>query len=144
MKKNLNVNLVLGLIILFLCGFLYYATFSFAQPDEPWAAESFPRLIIFMMTFTGVIIFARGFFEPKGIQIEDKDGLFRTILLFVVAAVYLALLPVLGYIPATIGMLFIALFLYKNTKKTTVAAVAILAPIVIYLVFTRLLSVRLP
>ena len=143
-KIGLNADVVTGVAILLLAAFAYYATFDFAQPDTPWTAESFPRLICYGMAILGLVILIGGLFKGKGEKFGEGKDLLRVLGVIVAAVVYLFVLPHVGFIPATIGLLAVTLLCYTNKNYRMVVLVSALSPIVIYLVFRFLLNVRLP
>lgn len=146
MKKRfgLNRDIVTGIVILLFSAFAYYATIDFAQPEVPWTAESFPRLVIYIMAVLGLIILVTGLFGGKGEKPGEPKDLLRVAIVVVAAVAYLFALPYVGFIPATVVLLLISLVCYTNKKWKTVILVSAVSPIAIFLIFRYLLNVRLP
>lgn len=143
-KMGLNADVVTGIVILLLAAFAYYATFDFAQPQTPWTAESFPRLICYGMAIVGVVILVGGLFKGKGESKADPKDILRVIGVILAAVIYLFVLPHVGFIPSTIVLLAITLICYTNRNPWMVILVSAISPIIIYLIFRYLLNVRLP
>lgn len=143
-KPGLNADVVTGIIILLIAALAYYATFDFAQPKIPWTAESFPRLICWGMAIVGTIILITGLFKGKGEKFGDRKDVLRVLGVIAAAVLYLFVLPYVGFVPATIVLLAIALACYTNRNIRMIALVSLVSPIVIYLIFRYLLNVRLP
>lgn len=144
-KFGFNKDIVTGIVVLLFSAFAYYSTFEFAQPENPWTAESFPQLVIKCMAVLGLIILIGGVLAGKG---EKKAGnrmdLVRVGITALAAVIYLAIMPHVGFIIATILMLTVALICNLNKNKKTIILVSVLSPIAIYAVFYYLLNVRLP
>ena len=143
-KFGLNADIVTGIVILLIAAGAYYATFDFAQPDVPWTAESFPRLICWGMAIVGAVILISGLFQGKGEKFGEPRDVLRVLAIIAAAVAYLFVLPSVGFIPATIALLAIALLCYTNRNVRVIVLVSAISPVVIYLVFRYLLNVRLP
>ena len=99
---------------------------------------------------TGTIILAaslynlvRGWLRATGI-VATRDGLRRSAALFLPAAVYVALIPLLGMYVASAGYLFATLRFQSGLKSVRSVLIAVVAAVALYLVFERAFQVSLP
>lgn len=99
---------------------------------------------------TGTIIVAASFYNlvhgwlrGKGIS-ATRDDLRRSAALFLPAAVYVALIPLLGMYVASAGYLFATLRFQSGLKSVRSALIAVVASVALYLVFERAFQVSLP
>jgi Tripartite tricarboxylate transporter TctB family len=99
---------------------------------------------------TGTIIVAaslynlvRGWLRATGIVVT-RDGLRRSAALFLPAAVYVALIPLLGMYVASAGYLFATLRFQSGLKSVRSVLIAVVAAVALYLVFERAFQVSLP
>jgi putative tricarboxylic transport membrane protein len=144
MKTKLNVDVITGICILIISAIMFFLTVEFAE-GVSLGPEAFPRLITTIMAITGILILLQGIrnidvFKTKII----KEDLARIAVLVLAAVVYLCLLPNIGYIISTILMLFVALLCFLNKNKKRIILTSLLVPIMIYVIFTKMLNVRLP
>lgn len=145
MKK---LNLVFSALLIVFAGvFFFYAdTFRTLPGQTDIGPAAFPKFIAVMLAICAVIL---AITEIKKNSTE-KVALFN-IKFFIgvaTAVVYFIVLRPVGFIPSSIAAIFImeVLLLNEPFKKTLplTVSVAILAPIVIYLIFGAFLKVPLP
>jgi hypothetical protein len=99
---------------------------------------------------TGVIIvvgslgnLASGAMAGGGVAISRVD-LRRVAALFIPAAIFIALIPVLGMYLASAGYVFATLALPKRKPLLQALAIAVATPLALYVVFERVFHVTLP
>jgi hypothetical protein len=99
---------------------------------------------------TGTIVVAaslynlvRGWLGATGI-VATRDGLRRSAALFLPAAAYVALIPLLGMYVASAGYLFVTLRFQSGLKSVRSVLIAVVASVALYLVFERAFQVSLP
>ncbi|ANW01257.1 tripartite tricarboxylate transporter TctB family protein [Bradyrhizobium icense] len=144
-----------GLIFLAVSLALLVQSFGLPQlPLVPVGPGFYPRIVLIFMAVTSATLIVQDLLarraEPADVpapaQPQRAYGLVA--LAFVIVALYLVLLPLLGYRIATV--LFVAALQAILEKPTTwrqwavLAAIAIGTSAVTYLVFERYLSVLLP
>jgi hypothetical protein len=144
-----------GLIFLSVSLVLLVQSFGLPQlPLVPVGPGFYPRIVLIFMAVTSAALIVQDLFarraEPADVPASAPPrrvyGLVA--LSFIIVALYLVLLPLLGYRIATV--LFVAALQATLEKPTTwrqwavLAAIAIGTSAVTYLVFERYLSVLLP
>lgn len=111
----------------------------------------FPQVISSLLVVLGIALSAGGFVKKKKMTDEEQETYsFRfkevRLVLFtmLVLVVYVALLSVIPYLPATMIALAVLMVAYGQRNKWKIIAVAILLPIIIYIGLTYGLKLRLP
>lgn len=99
---------------------------------------------------TGTIVLAaslynlvRGVLRASGI-VATREGLRRTAALFLPAALYVALIPLLGMYVGSAGYLFGTLRWQSGLSVVRSLAIAVVSAVALYLVFERAFQVSLP
>lgn len=145
----------LAVILLVAIMFVESADIPPASRWQPYGSAFFPRLLLGVVGILSVLLLIRSFLPAAAAQrplLPDMYGFIRAnprvIALFGVFVLYVALMPVVGYLAATMGFLalsFVLLsgFASRGTAITSVALV-ILIPIAVFVVFENVLSIRLP
>lgn len=152
MTKDLHQDVIAGLILVLVSVLMYLQTFDdFAAGSALW-----PRIILGLLFFLSVLIVYKGIQKTKmtrkgetveGEQEEERLNLrllkspIGTILIVVV---YVALLAIIGFFPATI--LFLAGYLWYGGVRSwvTYALVIVGVNLLVYVLFVWQLNVRLP
>lgn len=152
MTKDLHQDVIAGSILVLVSVLMYLQTFDdFAAGSALW-----PRIILGLLFFLSVLIVYKGIQKTKmarkgetveGEQEEERLNLqllkspIGTILIVVV---YVALLAIIGFFPATI--LFLVGYLWYGGVRSwvTYALVIVGVNLLIYVLFVWQLNVRLP
>lgn len=111
---------------------------------SPWL---FPMLLAVFAAVLGAALLGGGCREAAASRSDDKpDGrrALRVLAVALMVAAYCALLPLMRFLPAT--ALFLAgMMLYLGERRWwSIAAVAVAAPLLLYVLFALGLGVRLP
>lgn len=129
-----------GAIILILFSALFFAIAGAYPPD----AALFPRALFLGIIIMSVALIVRSFqFESYKASLEmTRKG--QVIACALLAAIYVAGMPYIGYyLASALFIVLLAAFL-RFQSKTVPAAVAVLFPLTIYLVFEMLLNIPVP
>lgn len=139
MKKYIT-----GHRIFLLCIDLCLLGFVAQLPEIPQSGRSYPMFfIILSLILCNILLFRKKQVEPE--KISDKSVVFQIILFTIVSFVSILLMQKIGYILSTLFFLFCGeLALKVKVKSILFWALPIVLTLVIYLVFTRVLSVMLP
>ena len=110
--------------------------------------RSFPNLLAGILTVLGVVLFI------SGTRHKDDDGqktysitrteaklVLVTLLLMVLYVISLYFVP---YIPATVVVLALMIFIYGQRSPVKLAAASVAVPVIIYLAFTYILKFNMP
>jgi Tripartite tricarboxylate transporter TctB family len=106
-------------------------------------AGTFPFLIGLVISLGSVVNLVRGFLQSHEITVSWLA--FRRLTgLFVPAAVFIALIPLLGMYLASGGYMFASLVLKSRDALVRAVIISLATPLALYLVFERLFQVDLP
>ncbi len=154
---TLTKDRALALALLLIVAVMWVESGSIAPPTswQPYGSALFPRILLVVIGIFSLLILVRSLLvkvpERAGAKqlINEWFQSRRTILaLFLLFGLYAALLPVVGYIAATIGFLVasLALLLGINTRRKWMInlTLSFTLAIVIFVVFRYGLNVWLP
>ena len=154
---TLTKDRALALALLLIVAVMWMESGSIAPPTswQPYGSALFPRILLVVIGIFSLLILVRSLLvkvpERAGAKqlINEWFQSRRTILaLFLLFGLYAALLPVVGYIAATIGFLVasLALLLGINTRRKWMInlTLSFTLAIVIFVVFRYGLNVWLP
>jgi len=139
------MDLYIGLVAIILAIFLFYDTFSFPPPlqkDAPGPAL-FPRVcLIVILFFAAVLIFENLFLKQPG-ESGFKMHYTQFLIVTVSLALYLILLPYLGFLISTLLYLIPSLLVRMDNKiKAVWVSCVIIASL--YILFSIVLKIELP
>tara|TARA_R110002126_G_scaffold257599_1_gene400650 strand:+ start:126 stop:596 length:471 start_codon:yes stop_codon:yes gene_type:complete len=154
---TLTKDRALALALLLIVAVMWVESGSIAPPTswQPYGSALFPRILLVVIGVFSLLILVRSLLvkvpERAGAKqlINEWFQSRRTILaLFLLFGLYAALLPVVGYIAATIGFLVasLALLMGINTRRKWMInlTLSFTLAIVIFVVFRYGLNVWLP
>ena len=154
---TLTKDRALALALLLIVAVMWVESGSIAPPTswQPYGSALFPRILLVVIGIFSLLILVRSLLikvpERAGTKqlINEWFQSRRTILaLFLLFGLYAALLPVVGYIAATIGFLVasLALLMGINTRRKWMInlTLSFTLAIVIFVVFRYGLNVWLP
>ncbi|MGE4283154.1 MAG: tripartite tricarboxylate transporter TctB family protein [Clostridia bacterium] len=143
-KINKDVSIGIGLI-LFSIFFLYEST-----KIHKGAAE-FPKIILLTFLILSIILVVIGITKTLNPTLEkksDKKILFSEIksplIVFLISAVYIALINIIGFFIATTLFVPIIMWYYGIRRFRQILVTTICLDLFIYVLFVRLLNVFLP
>ena len=148
-KKNIIAGLfltALGLVY----GYLTTGLPERSLPNMP-GPSFFPWIIPFCLLALSVSLFIQGLrMAPEAPpKTEDPDkghdtGPWPAIYFLVIFAVYLGLLPYLGFLLASIPLFAILMALYGETRKLWIASFSLGIPVFLFLLFREVFTILLP
>ncbi len=161
--QRLNRDVIIAIILLALCGALYWASFDIRQPDYGVLMPStWPRVIIGVLAFLSTIYLFQSFNSgPDPISDDDADneeakapGLYgwlkywrNPLWCFFLFFFYLLFMPVLGMLISSITFVYILLGVlggWDGNKPIFHAVIAVIAMGAMWSIFTFALGVMLP
>jgi putative tricarboxylic transport membrane protein len=141
----LNADLIIGFSSIVLAGVVFVATRDLSRLGGLFV--NYTLVVIFILS---VLMLIKGFVKPQRLSFFDSSEERNNVIVgVVILAVYLILMPLVGFLPAS--YLFYAIFnLYlaqdgwswKNILRSVVISAVVVT--VFYLVFRFLLAVPLP
>ncbi|MDR9440248.1 MAG: tripartite tricarboxylate transporter TctB family protein [Halomonas sp.] len=158
---TLTKDRALALAMLAMTGILLAETRNIAPPTswQPYGSALFPQILLGIIAVLSLLLLLRTFFVPpadrKAEPVRPRRSLAAwtrhngTVLsLFGLFGLYALLLPLLGYLPATLAFLLtsLALLLGIDTRRKWIINLAVsctIAPLV-YVIFRFVLNVWLP
>lgn len=138
--------------ILLFCLALYAATFNFAEASGSRVGpQVYPRAILVVVASLAAISLVLTFVHKSSEKLRYR-GFFRNygkiVTLFIFFFFYALLLPILGFIPATLIFMFggqaVLMGLRKPKAIATNITVTVVATFAVYFIFTEALNILLP
>lgn len=139
--------------ILLFCLLMYVATYDFASGPTVGAVgpEVFPRAVIAVTALLAGISLLTSFINKseKRIDLRGVPHKYRAVgFLLLLFLLYAFALPVVGFVPATLGFMFIGQATLRGLSRRkdviTNVVVTVLSTLVVYFVFTEALNILLP
>ena len=145
-----NRDLRLGIILMVIFAILYGISFTFqssAAMTTHTTAAFFPQVVLILLMFLTLLLIITSI--VKGSATKNKKKMDRETLLRVLGTMGACILLALGasYLGTLVSIaLFIVMVMlvWGVRKKFVILANAIITPILIYLIFTKILYVQLP
>lgn len=153
MKKYLNLNIFvpLGLIIVGIAWLKLAFDMGGAGIGDAsvWGTGgTFPKFLLSIFVVLNVWILIVELLKASKAEAKEtgeKDkGALRVVLMMAIIFAYTLLLPIITYIPATILLLFAAMWLFQERRPLLLVCVPVGVSVVLYLVFTFALKISLP
>ena len=157
---HIYTDVILGVILLALAIYMFYFAGTIKIMKEPISvvdtARFFPRIVFGAMIPVSIVIAIRGLRKvkarresaPAGEALNDSVVAFeRGVLALICIAVFIALMPVLGFIPAAILYMIGSMFFMsvkEGWKPVAYIVTAILVAVLAYFLFRQFVYVRLP
>lgn len=147
--RNSSIKFTIILYIL-IAAFLFIATFwipTLSAGRSQLSPRFFPQVILLCIIFLNIIWLYQVIKDPeenvvfKKIPKEKKIRLTKTI---IISLIFGILFNWLGAIPATLLFVFAFLWAWNIRKPLTLIIFPVAVSLGIYLIFSKLLSVRLP
>ena len=148
--KHWNANRTLGLLVgvlslVYLVAAYRIATFPIPRPID---SDIIPKVLGFVMLGLSVWLFFERPHQDDEAVVRDRSEMLRRWMPVVVTAlaiaVYSALLEWLGFMLASFLLVAGLTRYYGYMRHAVNACVALLVPLILYLVMTRLMTVHLP
>ena len=142
-----KLDLSIGSILCVLGVFLFWNTYTFPPPLQPSApgAATFPRIIIVMMLFFGIIMTFQSLSSVIKSAPATQKSIFNKNFAMAVGLIilYLAFLQYLGFVLDS--FLYLCLTLHTRIKgRIKAVLVSAVGVACFYLIFAVLLNIRLP
>lgn len=141
---NFNIsNLVSGIIVTLLGSIFLFLSFGInTNPNDTFDAAFMPIVYTSLIILFGITIIVNSF-RDKVNQNSAKD--YRgPILTMFITILYIILIPIIGYYPSTIIMIFIFFLVVRFNNKLLFILTPFIASGFIYIVFEILLNVPVP
>lgn len=154
MKKNLNKDLIEGIILILISSFFISESLKLRGMEEVSLSPSLFPLIItgFLLIFSIILtiraIRVKDIYEDLNISTKKMDreaNNIRPVLLVIVASfIYLLILSRVHFIISSILYLLSLLLILGEKRWKVFLPIAIITPVLIFFIFTNLLDVLLP
>lgn len=146
MRKEVNTDLISGLIGLILTGVFYFFT-----EDISFLSIVFPSYLTYILGVISLSLLIKAWVKPARRPIFTDGNNVRVIVIGATLLVWWMAIRIIGFFTASVlVMMFIVCYLALVQRRLTVKAVFLWALIVVgevslfYLIFTRVLHVPLP
>lgn len=163
MKKTRTVafaNLIGALFFIILGIWAWVKTCSFEVVKNSYVQPSaFPRIMIVGMLIFAVILFIQSLLKLLSMKEGDTDylaadapslnffkdrSLQAALLVIVMCVLYVALFKTLGYVICSAILAFVIMLLIGKRNWLQMILVAVLVPLVMWLIFYKVLTVNIP
>ncbi len=144
-NKDLRMSIVMMIIFII----LFALSFTFKSSDvvkSHTTASFFPQVVLVVAMFLNAIMMYQSVKNgpDKAKEEGDRDAFWRVVLSMVAAIAFGLGVAYLGTL-ASISLFIIGIMLIWGVrKKSTIALNAVITPILIYLIFNKILLVQLP
>ena len=158
-KTKAFANLVISVLLLAFEIWAYFQAAGFRQVKGAYVqAATFPQIMdIGMMIFTVVLLVQSLIKVFGGMKPDDPDaepapsmnpiknkGIAAALFVILLCVLYTFLFDKLGYVLVSAIVSIIIMWLIGKRKPVTVVLVSVLVPLVMWIVFYKLLSVNIP
>lgn len=140
-----------ALVLLVACGFFLDDLLATEATGAFVKTTTLPTALVFVLGFLSLILLGGSLLRPVGPRLELESarddrlsGLGRVFAMVVWTAMFVAALPWLGYLLASIIFLVGANLLYGNRKPLPIIVIAIVVPVLLLLFFEKFMIVLLP
>lgn len=153
MKKYLNLNIFVPLGLIALGAAWLKMAFDMGGAGigdaSVWGTgATFPKFLLSIFIVLNVWILIVELLKASKAEAKEtgeKDkGALRVVLMMAIIFVYTLLLPIITYIPATILLLFAAMWLFQERRPLLLIGMPVGFTVALYLVFTFALKISLP
>lgn len=153
-RKKINFNTVSAIIFIAIGIFLYIVIPS--QIDKPLIQlaigqfnlppELFPKIMAVSMIILGVWFFYKSFsiVQVNELKNLDKEAITNVIVTLTMMAIYVPLMVGLGFVVGSAIMIFVMSTYFGNRNYIFGGLISIILPMLIFVVFRRVLLVELP
>ncbi|WP_020620440.1 tripartite tricarboxylate transporter TctB family protein [Paenibacillus daejeonensis] len=141
-------------VLLFAALFFYESrTFATKNATQTLSSAFYPRVIIAIMTIFAIVVLVRSFTRKVSSvpMAELRNKLkehWRIPVMFVLFFVYIAVLPVIGFIWSTVTYLLIGFLLlepaFRARRLMLYVPASVILTIIIFFIFERQLNIVLP
>ena len=141
-------NLIASLCLLFFCaGYAYLTAHLATRAIENTTQPSFfPWVITSCLTILSICLLVQSFIPKMSQSVPKGSGipLNRLILALLLAIIYLALLPTLGFVGANILLFSGLMYLYGERTLTKNLTASFMMSAIIFYIFREIFQIRLP
>lgn len=142
--KRINADTCIGIAFALFSLALLWVT-RLIPDDQPYGPTAFPSLVGKVMFALGVALAIQSIWRSGVPKFEfSREGLVRVAVIVALSVVYTILLPIIGFLAATLLLFAPILWMFGLRQKKLFITIALCAPILIYLVFQFVLKVPLP
>jgi putative tricarboxylic transport membrane protein len=146
---------IFSIFIIIFCFVMFLQTYNFDQKTlfQPVSSAFYPRIIIIVIFIFSLILLLLSFTKKQNnnkIKFNKQmiDFYKNPIIIFSSFAIYIYILPIIHFIPATLLFLFAGqLLLYENRRLRglfIISAVSVSSTFIIYFTFLDALNILLP
>lgn len=141
--RKVNIGAGLVITVLSIAGFIYAGKTS-TPSQAGLASNTFPQFLLVCLGICGVVLAATSYFKKSDAEAELHVEWKTFLPVLVVLGVYVFLFKKVHFIISSVIFLAIELWLFGNRNWKVIIPVAILAPVIIYFLFTKAFHIILP
>ncbi len=143
-----KVDFGVGVCLIILSAGVYYMTSKMPQKELGLGPGDYPRVIVYGLGMLGLILSIRSFFKirknPEKEKKFEKGEILQVAYLILCVALYLTILPYLGFIILTPIFMFGMMYIFGLRKWLKMGIISVVATVIVYILFDRFFMVLLP
>ena len=145
-RQWFKAEVVIGLLLIFLSGYLYWLTLDFPQGELSKTAgpAAMPRLWIYGLLLFSAILIVNTIRDKAASNLDNGRNLIQSVSLIGLMIAYLLIVGYLGYYISTTIFLISGAYLLGYRKHWIIAVSGLGFTLLSYLIFYKLLQVPLP
>jgi putative tricarboxylic transport membrane protein len=146
-----KVEIIIGACLMILSGVFYGITFQFPEQTLAFSPKTFPRFVgICLFILSAILVMQGTLAVRKGLADEpakptiDKAILTRLLCGIFIGYIYTQLLPIVGYVVATLPFIAGIMLVFNEKRMIRIGACTIITTSVLYICFRIIFKVPLP
>ena len=143
-----NKDLRMSIVMMVLWIILFGLSFTFQSSDavkSHTTAAFFPRVVLLVaMFFTAIMMYQSWQNGPEAEKEKDQEAFKRVVLSMVAAIGFGFGVSYIGTLVSISLFIVAVMLIWGVRKKMTIILTALITPVLIYLIFTKVLWVQLP
>lgn len=142
MKKIDRISGIV-LVIFSIVGFIYAKATS-TPSTVGLASNTYPQFLFICLAICGVVLVATSLSKKEDKKADIKTNWGALLPIVAVLLIYVIIFDHVHFVVSSIIFTALEMYLFGERRWKVIAPVAIIAPIVIYLLFTKAFSIMLP
>ena len=148
--RRLRADVWIALVLIAVCGFMLNDLLGTEGSGAYVKTTTLPTALVIVLMLLSVVMLGGALFRPAEIRSEPGSqafsgaGLLRVTGMVVWVAAFIAAMPWLGYLFASVIFLVGANLLYGNRNPYSIIAIAVIVPVALLLFFEKFMIVLLP
>ena len=149
-SRRLTADTWVALVLLVVCGFFLKDLLATEGSGAYTSTTDLPIMLVLVLAVLSLILLGGSLLRPVAVASkepatnESMPGLLRVAVMVIWIGVYIVALPWFGYLLSSFIFLAGSTWFYGNRKPVSIAAIALMVPLVLLLFFEKFMIVLLP